>query len=253
MDKKLAAHRASVGWFEDKPLTYVWADFRDALTARFLPPRYLKGLKDDYRALSQNGRPVMAYANRVSQLGGQLRKSDEDKLEAFLFGLDVLIKYDVEADDPKTFDEAVRLAQLQELKHNKGKPKSVSSSPSSVDSARSGNGAGNANKQSPKSTPSQSNSSQSNSSQSNSSANAKDKGKGKEKADKPTLTPDEKVAQGIIGGTLSKDERTLYAKEGRCFKCHTKGHRKNDCPKSKTPSLTLLPLHLQVQLLRLMP
>ena len=42
VDKKLAAHMASVGWTEDngpriKPLTYVWADFRDALTARSCP------------------------------------------------------------------------------------------------------------------------------------------------------------------------------------------------------------------------
>ena len=93
----------------------------------------------------------MSYANRVFHLGGQLRKSDEDKLEAFVFVLDTIIKYDVEADDPKTFDEAVRLAQLQELKHNKGKPKSVSPSPFTVDSSKSNSGTSNANKQVPKS------------------------------------------------------------------------------------------------------
>lgn len=111
VDKKMAAQAAmDEDWLVGSPLTYVWEDFRRDLMSRFLPPRYLKSLKDDYLSLSQSGKSMMFYANSVSQLGGQLRKSDDDRLETFLFGLDPTIKYDVESLEPRTFDEAVRLA-----------------------------------------------------------------------------------------------------------------------------------------------
>ena len=45
------------------------------------------------------------------------------------------------------------------------------------------------------------------------------------------MTPDEKSAKGVIGGYLIPDEVTAYSQEGRCFRCHTKGHMKRDYPK----------------------
>lgn len=50
------------------------------------------------------------------------------------------------------------------------------------------------------------------------------KGKGKV-SDQPMLTLDQKASQGIIGGSLSKEEILEYTKEHRCFTCgsHEKG------------------------------
>ena len=53
-----------------------------------MPPEYIDRLKKDWCALKQNGSPVMSFSNKILQLGVQLRKSDEDRLESFLFGLD---------------------------------------------------------------------------------------------------------------------------------------------------------------------
>ena len=57
------------------------------------------------------------------QLGVQLRKSDKERLGAFLYGLDLLIKFDVQTQCPDTMAEAMRMAQLREMKHNHGKLK----------------------------------------------------------------------------------------------------------------------------------
>ena len=70
------------------------------------------------------------------------------------------------------------------------------------------------------------------SSESSQKGNSKSQGSGKaQDSEKPQLTPDQKAAQGILGGRLSKDELVAYAKDNRCFKCHTVGHLKKDCPK----------------------
>ena len=50
------------------------------------------------------------------------------------------------------------------------------------------------------------------------------------------MTPDEKSAKGILWGYLTPDEVTTYSQEGRCFRCHTKGHMKRDCPKKDPKS-----------------
>ena len=52
------------------------------------------------------------------------------------------------------------------------------------------------------------------------------------------MTPDERIAKGVIGGKLSKEELASYAKEGRCFWCHSPGHLKKDCPKKDTKPTT---------------
>ena len=74
----------------------------------------------------------MSFSNKVLQVGTQLHKSDEDRLDAFVMGLDDYIKFDVQTQSSPDFNEAVRLALLQEMKHNKGKPKSVSKGRSSI-------------------------------------------------------------------------------------------------------------------------
>ena len=117
--------------YVDEPLSYSWDDFIVKLKERFMPPQYIDRLKEDWRALKQNGTPVMSFSNKILQLGVQLRKSDEDRLESFLFGLDDYIKFDVRVMRPTDFNEAVRIALEQEMKHNKGKPKEVNKDSSS--------------------------------------------------------------------------------------------------------------------------
>ncbi|MCO5614269.1 hypothetical protein L7F22_068547 [Adiantum nelumboides] len=47
------------------------------------------------------------------------------------------------------------------------------------------------------------------------------------------MTLDEKAKVGIIRGYLSREEQKAYMTEQRCFGCHVKGHRKQDCAKWK--------------------
>ena len=72
----------------DEPIAYSWFDFQEKLKARFMPPQYMQRLKDDWKGVKQNDTPVMAYSNKILQLAVQLRKSDKDRLETFLYGLD---------------------------------------------------------------------------------------------------------------------------------------------------------------------
>ncbi|MCO5563799.1 hypothetical protein L7F22_017447 [Adiantum nelumboides] len=47
------------------------------------------------------------------------------------------------------------------------------------------------------------------------------------------MTADEKPKAGVIGGYLTPEEQKAYMAEQRCFGCHVKGHRKQDCAKWK--------------------
>ncbi|MCO5612415.1 hypothetical protein L7F22_066682 [Adiantum nelumboides] len=117
VDKQTEAHRhAREKDVEVPPLLYVWKEFQEAVESRFSLPCYLKKLKDGFRGLSQSGKRVLSYAYKVSQIGGQLKKSNEVKLDAFLFGLDHSIKFDNESIDHKIYDEAICLDLLQEMK-----------------------------------------------------------------------------------------------------------------------------------------
>ena len=214
-EAQLKAHdEHSSSSFADVPLSYSWDDFIEKLKERFMPPQYIDRLKEDWRALKQNDTPVMSFSNKILQLGVQLRKSDEDRLESFLFGLDEYIKYDVRVMRPRDFNDVVLITLEQEMKHNKGKPKVVnkdsSSTTQTTQSQPNGknNGKGNSSTSSFPSSPSPN--TQKN--QGNSNQNNKDKAKAPAAA---PLTPDEKAAKGIIGGWLNDDERTSYAKEGR--------------------------------------
>lgn len=168
----------------------------------------------------------MPLSCRFLQVATQLHKPEEDRLDTFIFGLDDYIKYDVWTQSPADFNEVVRLALLQEMKHNKGKPKGISKDVSDPPSTPFGKGKESCN--SPPKSPSSS---------SSPAEGQTSNPKGKSKAsDQPKLTPDQKAEQGIIGGSLSKEEILEYAKEQRCFKCRHKGHMKKDCPKSSMPT-----------------
>lgn len=78
------------------PLKYSWDTFQKDLKTQFLPPQYLDRLRNESHALKQNNAPVLPYASKVIQLGVQLRKTDEEQLRAFLYGLEHLIKFDVQ-------------------------------------------------------------------------------------------------------------------------------------------------------------
>ncbi|MCO5610528.1 hypothetical protein L7F22_064767 [Adiantum nelumboides] len=47
------------------------------------------------------------------------------------------------------------------------------------------------------------------------------------------MTPNEKAKAGVISGYLTPEEQKAYMAEQRCFGCHVKGHRKQDCAKWK--------------------
>ena len=174
----------------------------------------------------------MSFSNKILQLGVQLRKSDDDRLESFLFGLDDYIKFDVHVMRPTDFNEAVRIALEQEMKHNKGKPKEVNKD-SSSSTQNPQNGKTNGKQHSPQSSQSSPSSSQSPKTQNTPNKENKDKASTQVAT---VLTPEEKVAQGILGGRLTPDKVVSYGKDGRCFNCHIVGHMKKDCPKSRATS-----------------
>ena len=130
---------------------------------------------------------------------------EKEKPRAFTRGLDSSIKYSIRNVNPKTYEEALALAQNKELELNGGKPRQAAGG--------SANSQGGHKNQADK-------------------AQA-DKGK---KA-KPKQTLDEKQKVGVLGGFLS-EERNAYMAEQRCFYCHTKGHRKQECTKWKAKPAT---------------
>ena len=208
-----AAEHAETSLFERAPpFSFSWDVFQKDLKTRFHPPQYLDRLEDDFRAVKQNNAPVLTYANKVMHLGVQLWKSDKERLGAFLYGLDLLIKFDVQTQCPDTMAEAMRMAQLQEMKHNHGKLKT-----DSTDSFKKKTGNGNGQgKNSP--------------AQGKGDKSSETKGKAQD-SNTPQLTPDQKATHGIFGGKIPKDEIETYKKEGRCFTCHMK----QDYPKKTKP------------------
>ncbi|MCO5614148.1 hypothetical protein L7F22_068429 [Adiantum nelumboides] len=87
--------------------------------------------------------PVQAreYLIFITAYGVHLQKFDDDRKDAFVFGLDEYTKFDVQIADPVDFNAAVRVALKQKMKHNKRKPKesrSSTSTPSSNQSQQNG-------------------------------------------------------------------------------------------------------------------
>lgn len=64
------------------------------------------------------GMPIVTSAQ-------QIRTPDKEKLRAFVRGLDSSIKYAIRNLNPKSYEEALALAQNKELELNGGKPKQL--------------------------------------------------------------------------------------------------------------------------------
>ena len=190
------------------PLThsphYDWDTFVSDFKQRFLPPQYLTALEDEFADHKQKGMPVLNYSNKLLTLAQQIGATEKEKLRTFTRGLDASVKYAIRNLNPKTYEEALALAQNKELELNGGKPKQVAGGNSSQTNQGKGQ-------------------------------NNKDKnGAGKSNTNnKPKLTPDEKAKAGVLGGFLTPEEQKAYMAEQRCFGCHVKGHRKQDCTKWK--------------------
>ncbi|MCO5547740.1 hypothetical protein L7F22_001191 [Adiantum nelumboides] len=144
--------------------------------------------------------PVLSYSNKLLTLAQQIGSTEKEKLRAFSRGLDASIKYGIRNLKPATYEEALALPQNKELELNNGKPKQ----PTSTTSSQQTNGKSQVSKTAKANTPS-----------------------------KPKMTPDEKAKAGVIGGYLTLEEQKAYMVEQRCFGCHVKGHRKQDCAKWK--------------------
>jgi len=70
---------------------YVWDQFITNIKRWFLPPHYLERLEDEFRGARQNAHLVLQFANKVNNLTLQLGKSEANKREQFLFGLDPVL------------------------------------------------------------------------------------------------------------------------------------------------------------------
>ena len=128
--------------------------------------------------------------------------------------------------NPANFNVVVGVALQHEMKHNKGKPKDASKSNTSTQNQSTSNQTNQSGKNGKNGNDSKARSSKAQNTQANANKNGKDKAQ-----ESTPLTLDERTAKGVIGGRLSLEEIASYAKEGRCFWCHSKGHIKKDCPK----------------------
>lgn len=153
------------------PLTklsqYDWDTFVSDFKQRFLPHQFLTDLEDEFAVLMQKGLPIVVYSNKLLTLTQQIGTPEKEKLRAFIRGLDSSIKYPIRNLNPKSYEEALALAQNKELELNGGKPKQATG--------------GSANSQG---------------------ANKNQAEKGKN--GKPKQTPDEKEKAGVLGGFLSR-------------------------------------------------
>ena len=206
-EEQLAEHLAS--GFDDEVLQYDWAVFQAQLKLCFMSLEYLQRLQDEWKGLKQNGTPVMSFSNKVLQVEVQLRKSDKSRLKAFLYGLDDYIKFDVRVMSPSSFNAAVGVALQHEMKHNKGKPKDASKSSTTSQTPSTSNPQNQVGKNLGKNSNGYASSTPK---AQNTQANANKNGKGKAQESTP-LTPDEKMAKGVIGGRLSSEEIASYSKD----------------------------------------
>ena len=102
------------------------SDFKE----RFLPPQFLIDLEDEFAALMQKDMSMVTYSSKFLTLTQQIGTPEKEKLRAFIRGLDSSIKYSMRNLDPKTYQEALALAQNKELEINKGKKQAAGGSSS---------------------------------------------------------------------------------------------------------------------------
>lgn len=61
-------------------------------------------MENKFHTLEQITAPLLSYANKVIWLGVQLNKMEKERLRAFLYGLDHLIKFDVQCAGTRSRD-----------------------------------------------------------------------------------------------------------------------------------------------------
>ena len=87
-----------------------WPDIRDALELYFKPPNQDRRLQDQWATLRQVG-SVFDYVSKLEALAMQMTGVSEiQKLDKFIRGLKPKTRIEVELRDPKSTDEAYRLA-----------------------------------------------------------------------------------------------------------------------------------------------
>ena len=106
-----------------KLLHYDWDTFVSDFKLRFLPSQFLTALEEEFVALTEKGMPIMTYSNKLLTLAQQIGAPDKEKLRAFVRGLDSSIKYAIRNLNPKSYEDALALAQNKELELNGEKPK----------------------------------------------------------------------------------------------------------------------------------
>jgi Ty3 transposon capsid-like protein/Zinc knuckle len=102
-------------WYRSKyettdPASLAWADVRRELREYFAPPNQDRRLNDEWAQLRQEG-TVYNYVSKLQALAMQMTGlTDAIKLDKFIRGLKPKTRIEVELRDPKTTDEAYRLA-----------------------------------------------------------------------------------------------------------------------------------------------
>ena len=99
-----------------------WDIFVSDFKQRFLPPQFLTQLEDEFAAWTQSGRPVLTYSSKLPTLAQLIGTPEKEKLRAFTRGLDSSIKYSIRNLNPKTYEEALALAQNNALASVKNRP-----------------------------------------------------------------------------------------------------------------------------------
>jgi hypothetical protein len=97
--------------YEDKNYNeLMWTEVRDALQLYFKPPNQDRRLQDQWATLRQVG-SVFDYVSKLEALSMQMTGvSEVQKLDKFIRGLKPKTRIEVELRDPKSTDEAYRLA-----------------------------------------------------------------------------------------------------------------------------------------------
>src|SRR5438046_3484631 len=92
------------------PNEVTWEVVRASIKAFFVPPNYTRRLRDEWAYLRQTT-TVSDYYARLTQLAIQLGEVNEERLvDKFIHGLKPKTRTEVELRDPRTLEEASRIA-----------------------------------------------------------------------------------------------------------------------------------------------